>query len=401
MKFKSVFLVQVYGLCLSGIFLFLSCKAVMSDAKKIETGAEQTALYLPLIKNKTVAVVANQTSLIGKTHLVDSLLALNIRVTKIFSPEHGFRGIAGAGDLIDNAIDTRTGIPVISLYGSRKKPSPAELEGVEMVIYDIQDVGVRFYTYISTLHYVMEACAELKIPVVILDRPDPLGFYVDGPVLDPAYRSFVGLHPIPVVYGMTVGELASMINQEGWLGNNLHCELKVIPCQNYDHNSRYLLPVNPSPNLNSMEAVYLYPSLCFFEGTVMSIGRGTDFPFRVIGHPEYPVRNFTFIPKADPVNKNPLFMNKTCYGIDLRSKSIQELQQENHMNLQWLLEVYETMNPGESFFTDYIDKLAGSDQLRKQILHGETKDQISKAWSADLEKFRQVRKKYLLYKDFN
>jgi uncharacterized protein YbbC (DUF1343 family) len=357
-------------------------------------------MYVPFLKGKTVALVANHTSLIGHTHLVDSLIRTGVHIVKIFSPEHGFRGSAGAGDAVKDAKDQLTGIPVVSLYGASYKPSKTDLKGIDLVIYDIQDVGVRFYTYISTMHYVLEACAESDIPVIILDRPNPLGFYVDGPVLDTAYRSFVGMHPIPIVYGMTPGELAGMINSEGWLAKKVKCDLTVIPCAGYNHSSRYTLPVFPSPNLNSMEAVYLYPSVCLFEGTIMSLGRGTDYPFRVIGHPDYPDHSFSFVPRVNPANSKPLFVNKTCFGIDLRSLKISYLENQNKINIQWLIQVYHTMNSGSSFFTGYISKLAGNDILRKQVVDGLPEIQIRESWDKDLAAFKKIRKKYLLYADF-
>ncbi len=286
------------------------------------------------------------------------------------------------------------------LYGKKKKPEPGDLNGIDVVIFDLQDVGVRFYTYISTLHYVMEACAESQKPLLILDRPNPLGRYVDGPMLEPAFHSFVGMHPIPVVYGMTIGELATMINGEGWLAGGIKCDLKVITCVNYSHDSLYRLPVNPSPNLNSMEAVYLYPSLCFFEGTIMSLGRGTDFPFRVFGHPDYPDTTFSFIPKPDAANKAPLFANKTCYGADLRKLTTAQLMQMKEINLGWLIDAYHTMGSGENFFIPFFDQLAGTSDLRKEIMAGKTAAEIRETWQADLERFRMLRKKYLLYDDF-
>jgi uncharacterized protein YbbC (DUF1343 family) len=386
-------------LLLSALFLN-ACRERSVQSEQIKTGCEQTTLYLSLLKGKSVALVANNTSRIGKSHLADSLINSGINLVRIFSPEHGFRGDADAGAALGNITDDRTGVPVISLYGSKTKPTPDDLKGIDIMVYDIQDVGVRFYTYISTLQYVMEACAASNIPVLILDRPDPLGFYIDGPVLDTVYKSFVGLIPIPVVYGMTVGELARMINGEGWLSDNLKCDLKVIPCSNYDHNTCYNLPVNPSPNLNSMEAVYLYPSVCFFEGTIMSLGRGTAFPFRVVGHPDYPMKSFSFTPLANTANQSPKYMNKTCYGINLQPMDIVSLRQMHELNLQWLIDLYKTMDRGDAFFTDYINKLAGTGELRKQILAGYTEDQIRQSWQDDLEKFRVLRKKYLMYKDF-
>jgi uncharacterized protein YbbC (DUF1343 family) len=386
---------------LLGAWFFQSCTAGSVESPAgLKTGADQTWLYLPRLEGKSVGLVANHTSLIGRTHLVDTLLKAGIHLIKIYAPEHGFRGKADAGAIIDDAVDPETGIPVVSLYGSKTKPGPDDLKDIDILVYDIQDVGVRFYTYISTLHYVMEACAEAHIPLMILDRPNPLGHYVDGPVLDPAFKSFVGMHPVPVVYGMTVGELAHMINGEGWLAGGVQCDLTVIPCSGYDHNTRYHLPVDPSPNLNSMEAVYLYPSICFFEGTVMSLGRGTPFPFRVAGHPDYPIRTFSFTPLANAGNKNPLFHNRTCYGFDLRSIPLDSLMEIRALNLEWLISAYDDMNLGESFFTGYIDRLAGTGALRKQILSGWREDQIRESWQADLNRFKSIRKKYLLYGDF-
>ena len=378
-----------------------ACNAAFDESyQQVKTGADQTALYVHLLKGKAVGLVANHTTVIGYTHLADSLIKSGVDLKKIFAPEHGFRGDADAGAEIGNTVDLKTGIPVISLYGSKTKPSAEDLKGIEIMVYDIQDVGVRFYTYISTLHYVMEACAASHIPLIVLDRPDPLGFYIDGPVLDPDYKSFVGMHPIPVVYGMTIGELAQMINGEGWLASGLKCDLSVILCSHYDHNTYYTLPINPSPNLNCMEAIYLYPSLCFFEGTVMSLGRGTSFPFRVAGHPDYPVKTFSFVPVANSGNKDPKFRDKTCYGIDLRSNTIAQLRQMKTLNLEWMVGAYKSMGLGEFFFTDYIDKLAGSDALRNQILSGAGEAQIRQSWEADLQKFKHIRKKYLIYKDF-
>jgi len=367
----------------------------------VATGADQTELYLNKIAGKAVGLVANHTTLVGgNTHLVDTLLKLNVHIVKIYSPEHGFRGNIDAGAEIGNAFDDKSGLPIISLYGERMKPAPADLKGVEIMIYDIQDVGVRFYTYISTMHYLMEACAESNIPLIILDRPDPLGHYIDGPVLTSGFRSFIGLHPIPVVYAMTPGELAGMINGEGWLKEGIRCNLEVIPCKYYDHNTYYKLPVNPSPNLNCMEAIYLYPSTCFFEGTVMSLGRGTPFPFRVIGNPSYPDKSFSFMPTASSANKNPVLKDQICYGIDLSSLTVDSLQKLKSINLQWLIKTYELMNMDSSFFTDYFNRLAGNARLRNQILEGFSEHRIKESWKTDLEKFQAVRKKYLLYKDF-
>ncbi len=378
---------------------FAACAGVPPELAVLP-GSARTSAYFPLLGGKSVALVANQTSRIGDIHLADTLVRAGIRLMKIFSPEHGLTGQAGAGDLIQDGTYGTTGIPIVSLYGKKKKPAPGDLDGIDVVVFDMQDVGVRFYTYISTLHYAMEACAENSKPLLLLDRPNPLGHYVDGPVLEPAFQSFVGMHPIPVVYGMTIGELATMINDEGWLAGRIKCDLKVITCANYSHDSLYRLPVNPSPNLNSMEAIYLYPSLCFFEGTIMSLGRGTDFPFRVFGHPDYPETTFSFVPKPNTANKAPLFANQTCYGRDLRKLTIAQLAQMKEINLEWLIDAYHAMGSKESFFTAYFDQLAGTSGLRKQIVAGKTATEIRETWQADLEQFRILRRKYLLYNDF-
>ncbi|MCB0376416.1 MAG: DUF1343 domain-containing protein, partial [Sinomicrobium sp.] len=301
--------------------------------KPVVTGAGATEAYLPLLRGKKTGVVANQTSIIGAgTHLVDSLLALGVTVTKVFAPEHGFRGTADAGERIQDGTDPNTGLPVISLYGNNKKPTKAQLTGLDIVVFDIQDVGARFYTYISTLDYVMEACAEAGVPVMVLDRPNPNGHYVDGPVLEPEYRSFVGMHPVPVVHGMTIGEYAKMINGEGWLADGKQCELIVIPIKNYDHNTAYSLPVKPSPNLPNDKAVNLYPSLCFFEGTNVSVGRGTDMQFQVYGSPFLPERGFRFVPEPNEGAKKPPYQGTICYGEDLRNAA-----RLNRISLQWLI----------------------------------------------------------------
>jgi uncharacterized protein YbbC (DUF1343 family) len=363
----------------------------VQDAKqetRIETAAERTDLYFPLLKGKRCAVTTNHTGVIGPAGLVDSLIRSGIAVKKIFSPEHGYRGKVSDGESIDNTADATTGIPVVSLYGSKKK----------LVIYDIQDVGVRCYTYISTLHYVMEACAESHVPLIVLDRPNPLGFYIDGPLLDTAFRSFVGMHPIPLVYGLTVGELAFMINGEGWLGKGLRCDLNVIPCAHYTHRSRYQLPVDPSPNLQNMEAVYFYPSIALFEGTIMNVGRGTPFSYQVFGHPEYPDHEFSYTPRASSGNISPKHMDQLCYGSDLRNIPLDSLRNADRIDLSWLINAYKTMKRRD-FFIPFIDKLAGTSALRKQIESGQTEEQIREGWEPELEKYLQMRKKYLLYSD--
>lgn len=386
---------------LNTLLLFaVSCSTSQGQKPAVITGCGQTGLYLSMMEGKSVGLVANHTTVFGKAFLADTLIKMGVRLTKIFAPEHGFRGDVDAGADILNGVDAKTGVPVISLYGNKTKPSPADLQGIDLMIYDIQDVGVRFYTYISTLHYVMEACAENHVPLIILDRPDPLGYYIDGPLLEPGYRSFVGMHPIPVVYAMTPGELARMVNGEKWLAGGVQCELRVIPCLYYDHNTHYRLPVNPSPNLNSMESIYLYPSLCFFEGTIMSLGRGTPFPFRVIGHPDYPERSFSFVPRTGKSNRDPLLRDKTCYGLDLTCLTADSLAQLRSINLQWLMNAYKMMDRGKGFFTDYINRLAGTETLRNQVISGYTEKKIRESWQPGLDEFSRKRKKYLLYTDF-
>ncbi len=390
---------KIFHWWITAVIIFAGCNTAPSQ-QSVQTGCERTDLYLQKLNGKSVGMVANHTSVIGTEHLADFLIRQGVKITRIFAPEHGFRGEADAGADIRNDTDAVTGVPVVSLYGNKLKPVAADLEGIDILIYDIQDVGVRFYTYISTLHYLMEACAENNIPLLILDRPDPLGFYVDGPVMEDGFRSFVGLNPIPVVYGMTPGELAQMINGEGWLKNGGKCRLEVIPCSGYDHDTRYQLPVNPSPNLNCMEAVYLYPSVCLFEGTIMSLGRGTSSPFRVIGHPDYPDKSFSFIPRAGRSNQNPLLKDQTCYGINLQNLSLDSLEQMTSINLGWLMDVSQKMNRGKDFFIPYIDRLAGTGKLREQILGGFTEKQIREDWQQGLDDFCKKRAHYLLYPDF-
>ena len=360
-------------------------------------GASQIELYRAMIEGKAVAVVANQTSMVGQTHLVDNLLSIGINVSKIFAPEHGFRNLADAGDPISDGKDDITGIPLISLYGNNFKPSASDLSGIDIVIFDIQDVGARFYTYISTLHYVMEACAENHVKCLVLDRPNPNGFYVDGNIPDSAHKSFVGLHPVPVVHGMTVGEYAQMINGEGWLKGGISCDLTVIKCKNYNHKTHYTLPVKPSPNLPDQNSVYLYPSLCFFEGTNISVGRGTSFPFQVFGSPKLPDKGFSFIPESVAGAKNPRFLGIKCYGTDLREALANNTVPDNKINLGWLIEAYIDYPEKDKFFNSYFDTLAGGPILREQICNGLTERQIRASWKEGLDNFLKIRKKYLLY----
>ncbi len=371
------------------------------DKNDITTGAERTEVYFPWLEGKNIAIVANHTTLISDTHLIDSLLSYGFAIKKVFSPEHGFRGKADAGAKIKNQIDKKTGLPIISLYGKHKKPTKNDLKNIDIVLFDIQDVGARFYTYISTMTYVMQACAENNIPVIILDRPNPNGFYVDGPVLKKEYSSFVGMHAVPIVHGMTIAEYANMINSEGWLENKAKCKLKVVKVDGYDHSMIYELPVKPSPNLPNRESVYLYPSLCLFEGTIVSIGRGTDFPFQVFGHPELRHQKFSFIPECKPgASSNPKLKGKKCYGINLKDYANKYKTNPAIINLSWIIDSYNTLKKENDFFTNYFDKLAGNSSLRKQIIEGKTEKEIRKSWKSDLKKFKKIRKKYLLYPDF-
>ncbi|MCD4730853.1 MAG: DUF1343 domain-containing protein [Bacteroidales bacterium] len=368
---------------------------------KIIVGAERTKEYFPLLNEKKIGVVANQTSLIENTHLVDSLFNAGFNIVKAFGPEHGFRGKAADGEHVENAIDRKTGIQIVSLYGANRKPSPKSLEGIDLMIFDIQDVGARFYTYISTMSYVMEACAENDIEFLVLDRPNPHGDYVDGPVLEKEFSSFVGLHPVPVVHGMTIGEYAQMVNGEGWLKDEIKCDLTVVECENYDHNTHYQLPAPPSPNLPNNTAIQLYPSLCFFEGTIISVGRGTVFPFQVIGHPDYMIGSFVFTPEEIPgVAKNPKYEGQVCYGQSLKGYADSILAKERRLHLSWLINFYEFFKDRDDFFIPYFSKLAGTENLKNQIIEGKSEEDIRESWEDDLNKFRQIRKKYLIYTDF-
>lgn len=364
------------------------------------TGADQSERYLPLLKGKRVALVVNQTSIAGKMHLVDFLLSKKVKVTCIFAPEHGFRGDHSAGATVASGIDPKTKLPVISLYGNNKKPTAEQLKKCDIIVYDIQDVGARFYTYISTLHYVMEACAENNLPLLLLDRPNPNGHYVDGPVLDTAFRSFVGMHPVPVVHGMTVGEFARMINGEGWLKQRVKCDLQVVPVKNYSHQQPYQLPVKPSPNLPNQSSIYLYPSLCFFEGTNYSVGRGTEYPFECVGKPGCLIGDFSFTPKSIPgVAEHPPHEGKQCKGFLLNSYGSNLAATDKKINLYWLMELYRNDTMQQTFFTTFFDKLAGTDQLRKMIQAGKSEKEIRASWEPGIKAYRNMRKRYLLYSD--
>lgn len=384
---------------------FLCCGGSKSTQTNVDNtiklGSEQMDEFIHLLNGKRVGVVANHSTFLNNTHLVDSLLSLNINVTKIFSPEHGFRGEGDAGEFIESHIDSQTGLPVISLYGSHKKPTHQDFSKLDIILFDMQDVGVRFYTYISTMHYVMETCAEMNIPLIVLDRPNPNGFYVDGPVLDTNFRSFVGMHPVPIVHGMTIGEFANMINGEGWLNNSGKCNLTVVPCLNYTHDSTFVLPIRPSPNLPNQVSIYLYPSLGFFEGTVVSIGRGTDFPFQVFGHPDFSSMQFNFIPESRPgASKNPPHLGETCQGVDLRDYNTDYFLEQRQINLSWLIFAYQSFSQKDKFFNSYFNVLVGGKTLREQIEQGIDEQIIRQSWETNIEQFKKIRKKYLLYPDF-
>lgn len=367
---------------------------------QVRAGADRTEEYLPLLAGQRVAVVTNHTGRIGGAHLVDSLLAQGVRVVKAFAPEHGFRGDADAGEHVKDQRDARTGLQVVSLYGKGSKPTAQQLADVDVLLFDIQDVGARFYTYISTLHYVMEAAREQQRKVIVLDRPNPNGFYVDGPVLDTAYRSFVGMHPVPIVHGMTVGEYARMINGEGWLKGGVRCDLTVIPCEGYDHGQFVKLALPPSPNLPNMPAVYLYPSLCLFEGTVVSVGRGTEKPFQCVGYPGNPVGAYGFTPRPMPGAKDPPYKGRACNGIDLEAYGAFQSRMDRRLNLQWLIGLYREAPAKAAYFNAFFDKLAGGKDLRERIIRGEDEQAIRASWQPGLQAFLRIRAKYLLYPDF-
>ena len=372
-----------------------------SQSSNYIAGAERTELYFPFIKKKNVAVVANPTSVIGSKHLVDSLIGSKIKVKCVFAPEHGFRGDAEAGEHLDNGVDKKSGVKVISLYGKHYKPTKEDLKGVHLVLFDIQDVGVRFYTYISTLQYVMEACIENNIPLIVLDRPNPNGFYIDGPVLDTSFKSFVGMQPIPVVHGMTIGEYATYLNGEYFKAKKKQCSLKVIPVSNWNHKSHVLISIPPSPNLPNMEAIYLYPSLCFFEGTKISVGRGTNKPFQVFGYPDNKSGDYYFTPVSVPGKaKSPLYENQKCRGFDVSEYGDKFASSSGQLNLNWIIQLYAEANNKNDFFNSFFDKLAGTDSLKKQIEAGLSENEIRNTWGEKLEVFKLVRKKYLLYEDF-
>jgi len=413
------------------LLLLFSCAAQKEPATsskevRVLAGAERINVYLPLIKGRKVGIFANQTSMVGNTHLVDTLRSLGVDIKVIFGPEHGFRGIADAGEKIGNYTDSRTGIPVVSLYGSKRRPSAEDVKDVDVLIFDIQDVGVRFYTYISSLEEFMEAAFELQKPLMILDRPNPNGFYVDGPVLDKKYKSFVGMQPVPIVYGMTIAEYAFMIAGEGWLSEKANAKyayyktaqnsvdtpfhFQVIKCAGYNHTTKYELPVKPSPNLPNMQSIYLYPSTCLFEGTVLSEGRGTDKPFQVFGHPSLPKNLYSFTPNPNPGAKSSKLYGQLCYGWDLSGTKEEVLAKvDNKVQLKWLFDAYQQFPKKETFFLEpksgnmdqsFFMKLYGDKQIWEYIMAGGTAEGIRKSWEPKLSEFKQIRKKYLLYDDF-
>ena len=376
------------------------------EIQPIYTGAENFEAYQSMIQGKKVGIVTNPSGIVDKIYIsknnqatlktsksiVDFLIENKIQISSIFAPEHGFRGNADAGEVIKDGKDIKTGLPIVSLYGNNKKPTQTQLEGIDMMIFDLQDVGVRFYTYISSLHYVMEACAEQNIPLIVLDRPNPNGNIVDGPILESAYQSFVGMHPIPVLHGMTIGEYAQMINGEEWLKNGVQCQLTVVPCLNYNRQMSYSLPVRPSPNLPNDQSINLYASLCFFEGTNVSVGRGTESQFQIFGSPFLKGYQYSFTPKPNLGAKDPLYNGKVCYG-----RNLTKIDKINLLNLEWLIEAYQNTTDKSVFFNSFFEKLAGTKTLRQQIESGKSAKEIKESWRKDLENFKLMRKKYLIY----
>jgi uncharacterized protein YbbC (DUF1343 family) len=381
------------------IFFLFIILTIQGQNAPVTVAAELTDEYLPLIKDKRVAVLSNQTGMVGDKHLVDVLVQKGINVTAIFSPEHGFRGSADAGEHVSSSIDEKTGIPIKSLYdGNSGKANKESMDLFDVMLFDIQDVGLRFYTYSITMVRMMDACAEYKKKFIVLDRPNPNGNYVDGPILDMKYKSGVGWLPIPVVYGLTSGELALMTNGEGWLSNNRKCDLTVIKCRNYTHQTMYRLPIAPSPNLPNMTSIYLYPSICLFEGTPVSLGRGTSFPFQVYGHPEMKGYSFCFTPESIPGAKNPPLLNRRCYGIDLRNMSDREIYTKG-LDLSYIIDAYENLEMGDKFFTSFFEKLIGVGYVRDMVMQGKSASEIKEMWKDDVEQFKLQRKPYLLYQE--
>lgn len=410
MPFAGKFLVAVLLVLIVGSGVSIaSCKVCASpDQEKNDLkgtpkpGAWRTDIYFPMLKGRKFAIVCNHTATIGLTHLVDTLVRAGLRPERIFAPEHGFRGDLPDGEHFGKRMDRNTGLSILSLYGSNKKPRAEDLEDLDFVLFDIQDVGVRCYTYLSTLHYVLESCAELGVSVIILDRPNPNGHYIDGPTLEPTYASFVGLHPVPLVYGMTIGEYGRMINDEGWLVGGINCDLEVVKMENYDREVRYTLPDRPSPNLPNMRAVYNYPSLCFFEGTSLSIGRGTDLPFQIVGHPDLTEGETYFLPVARAESTNPPLKNRECRGFEVGDQSDQELFSNARIDLKPLIGAWNAFPDTSKFFltSGFFEKIAGTTVLRKLLIEGADEDRIRESWREGIEHFKVIRTKYLLYNDF-
>ena len=401
--YSSLFFALFVLICLAS---FTNTQKVVNQQKQIITAADQTSKYLNYLRGKRIGMLVNQTSIIGKTPSVDSLLALGVQIKKVFGPEHGFRGNASNGAKVDDNVDTKTGIPIISLYGKNRKPTKEHLADVDLMIFDVQDVGARFYTYINTLSHVMEACAENGKELLILDRPNPHGFCVDGPILEPHLKSGIGMFPIPITHGLTIGEFAQMINGEGWLPNQLKCKLKIIKVANYTHDMPYVLPVPPSPNLNTQQSIMLYPSICLFEGTILSQGRGTYMPFTVLGAPALKGKySFTFKPVSiQGMSETPLHQDQECYGLDLRKFDANTFIKSKKLNLKWLFETYAAYPYKDKFFDmsqskqmGNFDKLAGTENLKKQIIAGTSEEEIRKSWEPGLSNYKKMREKYLLY----
>lgn len=395
-----------FCICMLSIPLMAAQAQSLSNNNQIITGADRTEEYLPYLKGKRIAIMANPTSIIGEKHLVDSLQSLGVEIVKVFGPEHGFRGNVGAGVHVKDEIDSKTGIPIVSLYGAKRKPSKEDLENVDLLIYDLQDVGCRFYTNINALVRLMEACHENNLELLILDRPNPNGYLIDGPVLDMKYKSGIGQFPIPMSHGLTVAEFAMMANGEGWLEDKVQCKLKIIPVANYTHDMPYTLPVSPSPNLNTQQAVLLYPSTCMFEGTYVNHGRGTYFPFTVFGSPAYKgIYSFSYTPKSiKGMSTSPLFMDQVCYGLDLRNYDTDLLRKSRQINLKWIMELYKNSPEKENFFDGSLSKQMnnieiqiGSGLFRQQIIDGVPESEIRASWEPGLSNYKLMRKKYLLY----
>lgn len=399
---------KIISILLLGFVLLSSAenRNTNSTGTTIRTGADQTEKYVSYLKGKRVAIMANPTTIIGKKHLVDSLQTLGIKIVKVFGPEHGFRGNVSAGDHVKDEKDPTTGIPIISLYGAKNKPSKADMADVDIMVYDLQDVGVRFYTNINALIRLMEACAENNKELLILDRPNPNGYLIDGPILDMKYKSGIGMFPLPMSHGLTVAEFAQMANGEGWLLNKAKCKLKIIPVANYNHDMPYTLPVKPSPNLNTQQSILLYPSTCMFEGVYVNHGRGTQFPFTVLGSPDLKGKyTFSYTPTSiKGMAERPLFMNEVCYGLDLRNYDVDLLRKSGKINLQWIMELYKAHPQKEKFFDSRlsnqmgrVENVIGSGLFRQQIIDGVSEAEIRKSWEPGLSRYKEMRKKYLLY----